>query len=292
MIRPPLSSLVALCVVAVPLTAQSAAGSESYLVLSHGTPALGGIATNATRSLEHAVGQPGRGAVGTSSFFQLVDGVVSMQPPLGTLLPIVFGVPAGVGDKDGDELVTLFGANFTAPGAGATQVSFGGAPATNVTVVDDHVLTARTPLGVDGFSNPIGLTTVEVSNSLGSSSAESSFVYEPALVQLTDAQVGKPIGFSFFAPPLSFFLVVYGGTIPSAPFLFIPFEGTVVLPTFPVFATGVLLTVSGKETFFFNLPDNPVLVGFTVNFQALSITQVAPPLVGSFTNLLPLLLLP
>lgn len=55
--------------------------------------------------------------------------------------PTVTSVSPSAGPVAGGTQVTITGTNFT----GATSVSFGGAPATNVTVVNDTTITATTP---------------------------------------------------------------------------------------------------------------------------------------------------
>jgi uncharacterized delta-60 repeat protein len=83
-------------------------------------------------------------------------------------LPTVVSVfPAG-GPTNGGTAVTLTGTGFT----GATNVTFGGVPATNVIVVSATQLTCTTPAGT------AGVKSVLVTTPIGTSAANSLFTYE------------------------------------------------------------------------------------------------------------------
>lgn len=60
--------------------------------------------------------------------------------------PVVTSVVPSSGSVSGGQQVTIFGEGFT----GATQVEFGGSPATSVVVVDDTHITAVTPAHLSG----------------------------------------------------------------------------------------------------------------------------------------------
>jgi PKD repeat protein len=59
--------------------------------------------------------------------------------------PVLTGLAPSSGRASGGVQVTLTGSGFNAAGAGPLAVSFGGAPATEVNVLDDTRLTCRTP---------------------------------------------------------------------------------------------------------------------------------------------------
>ncbi|TCR03934.1 IPT/TIG domain-containing protein [Neorhizobium sp. JUb45] len=90
---------------------------------------------------------------------------------LPTLPPSVFLVSPLTGSTTGGTSVTLTGLNFT----GATAVSFGGAPATNVTVVNDTTITATTP------AHAAGIVNVSVSSTAGTGLGLGLFTYVPTL---------------------------------------------------------------------------------------------------------------
>jgi hypothetical protein len=75
--------------------------------------------------------------------------------------PGISSVSPNVGPRLGGTAVTITGVGFT----GATQVRFGGVTATDVTVVSDTVITARTP------SEAVGVRNVSVTTPVGTSGA-------------------------------------------------------------------------------------------------------------------------
>src|SRR5262249_16702349 len=77
--------------------------------------------------------------------------------------PVVSSVSPNVGPTDGGQTVTITGSNLS----GATKVSFGTTPATDVTILSDSRLTATVPAHVAGRVN------VTVTSALGTSAATS-----------------------------------------------------------------------------------------------------------------------
>ena len=71
-----------------------------------------------------------------------------------TAAPTVTAVNASSGSSGGGSVVTITGTNFT----GATAVTFGGNPATNVTVINSTTINALTPSGTAG-SVAVAVTT-------------------------------------------------------------------------------------------------------------------------------------
>ena len=102
---------------------------------------------------------------------------ISLNPPY---LPI----SPNIGSSAGGTSVTITGANFT----GATGVTFGGAAATHVVVIDDNTLTCITPAG------STGPTSVVVTTPNGSNTSNTTFSYVQALP--TVSGVSPPIGAS------------------------------------------------------------------------------------------------
>ncbi|MAB80752.1 MAG: hypothetical protein CMJ89_15495, partial [Planctomycetes bacterium] len=89
------------------------------------------------------------------------------------------------GTSLGGDSMTLTGVNFSAAGAGATQVLFGNLPATDVVVVDDTAITCTIPAGVGGSQ-----IEVQVVNTNGGSALASAYRYHdlPTLAGLTPSQ--------------------------------------------------------------------------------------------------------
>jgi hypothetical protein len=82
-------------------------------------------------------------------------------------LPTVTSVSPPIGTAAGGTSVTLTGTHFT----GATDVSFGGMPATGLTVVNETTLTCTTPAGLAGSAS------VLVTAAAGTSPANSLYLY-------------------------------------------------------------------------------------------------------------------
>jgi len=86
--------------------------------------------------------------------------------------PRVTGLAPASGSGRGGTLVTLTGSGFRATGAGALEVRFGRAPATQVVVLDDRTATCRTPLGL--ADAPVD---VRVENQNGAHQLDQAFRY-------------------------------------------------------------------------------------------------------------------
>ncbi len=86
-------------------------------------------------------------------------------PSIGSISPVL-------GSRSGGTLVTIHGGGFST--ALPASVSFGGAPATNVTVVDAITLTARTP------AHATGAVDVAVTTSKGSATSTGAFRFTTA----------------------------------------------------------------------------------------------------------------
>jgi len=131
---------------------------------AHGT--LSGTAPNLTYT-------PAAGYTGPDSFsFTANNGVVTSNTATVSItvqqpLPVVNAVSPGQGPTAGGTSITIVGSGFT----GATAVTIGGNPATNVTVSSDTQITATTPAGT------VGRTSVVVTNSTGSNAANTLFNY-------------------------------------------------------------------------------------------------------------------
>ena len=86
--------------------------------------------------------------------------------------PVIVAVSPAYGPSVGGTAITLTGANFL----GATSVTIGGAPCTNVQVVNSATVTAVTPAGT------VGAKTVAVTTPSGSASLANGFTYATVVV--------------------------------------------------------------------------------------------------------------
>jgi hypothetical protein len=94
------------------------------------------------------------------------------NPGVGTNAPLVNGAQPPTGSPSGGTFVTLTGSGFLVDVVGPTTVTFAGAQATNVVVVDDQTITLSTPPHVgDAFVD------VKVTNSRGIGTLGSGFQY-------------------------------------------------------------------------------------------------------------------
>src|SRR5690606_13171099 len=92
--------------------------------------------------------------------------------------PAITAITPDEGPEDGGTPVTITGTGFT----GATGVTFGGVPATDVVVVDDSTVTATTPPHAPGL---VGVVVVMP----GADSGPVDFTYTP-LISIGDVEPG------------------------------------------------------------------------------------------------------
>ncbi len=98
--------------------------------------------------------------------------------------PTLTGIAPASGSSLGGDTVTLTGTGFQAFAAGTNVVTFGGASASSVAVVDDSTLTCVTPAGTAGTS-----VDVRLSNANGASALTGAFAFH-ALPTLTGVSPG------------------------------------------------------------------------------------------------------
>ena len=122
--------------------------------------------------------------------------------------PTVTAVSPASGTALGGTAVTLTGTGFTANGAGTNTVTFGGAPATGITVVNDTTITCTAPAGTPG-----ALVDVEVTNVNGEGTLASAFRYHavPSLGSVSPLS-GTPLGGTPVTLTGTGFLVDLAGT--------------------------------------------------------------------------------
>ena len=280
----------ALACLSLPAAGQAIGGSQSGIAIAQATVNAGGLSGSSTARLAAGLGQTVAGPEASSANFVLQEGVVWILPQVTTAGPLVFGVKAESGSKDGGEPTTVFGFNFNSPGAGAADVLFAGAFGSSTQVASNTTITTFTPAGVNAFGNPLAAVPLEVVNNLGSHVVPDAYVYEPALLQQSKAQVGSTFVLRFLGEPQSLLTISLGqstGTGIPLP----PFDGALELSSVLLLLAQSLPSPGGQEFFAFDLPDNPVLVGASVGFQALAVTDLLAP-AGSFSNLLSVTILP
>lgn len=259
------------------------AGSQSVTALAQSTSGTGGTAAGVSSKVEAEVTAAVTGTVMTSTNYRLQTGVVWVEPSLGTQKPVVFGVEPAQGLSTGGLPLTLRGLNFQELGAGATTVSFHGVAATDVVVQNDGTITLTTPPGVDGLGNSIGLADVLVTNSIGSDASANAFMYLPALAMYGPAQVGKFAEIAVRSQANSYLYLFIGGSIPGLGVAAPPFAGSIAITVNRIQAVSAFPMPTGEVVLAIPIPDDPALVGFSIDMQALSITSVSP-LAGAFSS--------
>lgn len=280
-----LKAIFALALVGSISSAQS--GSANYIVLSQDIVATGGSASSPSYQAEQSVSPVVAGEEQNSPSFSSQNGIPSVEPVLGTDQPIVFGVQPAYGSKNGGEAVTLFGANFTAAGAGPTDVDFSGFFGSNVVVQSSTTITLDSPIGSDAFGNPLGRVGARVTNALGTSLAQDAFGYTPVLELEGVARVGgAPFKVRLVSGPPVFYFLSLGFADPNAFLPVSPFEGSMAILSFSKTIKNFAFS-PGATAITLAVPDDPSLAGFTVDFQALAIDNPVE-LSGSFSNVLPI----
>lgn len=149
--------------------------------------------------------------------------------------PVVNSVTANNGSTAGGLGVTLSGVHFT----GATSVTFGGASATSVMVVNDTTITCNTPAHLHGA------VTVAVTTPSGTGSLSSGFTYNPVVVSSLSVTIGDIDGGYAQVITGSGFTGASGATIGGTSVTgFSVANDTTINCTVPAHASGANLTVT------------------------------------------------
>lgn len=281
---------LALCALA---SAQSGAGAESRFTLAHEVVALGSSGAGATLSAAATLGQVAVGAEASSESYVLHAGVAWTVPEVPGTAPIVFGAREGSASVAGGDLVDVYGYNFLAPGAGPLDVRFGGAPGVGTAVLSNTHATTTTPPQPPppaGPVNPLPDAELRVANAHGEDGAEhselqSSFLFEPALVNASHPIVGRPLYMRVFTEPGATLVLVLGQAAPPAYLVVPPLGGAVEVIFNQQYAVPLQFLSGDQYRHVVSVPDDLALVGKKLSYQALSLTAF-PSLIGAFSNAL------
>lgn len=280
---------VALCTALGPSAhAQSIGASESGVIVASGIMATAGFGLSGSGGeWIGSGGQPLAGEEASSDNYIVRSGVVWTPPTVGTNQPMVFGVRPGGGSKVGGNLVSVFGFNFTAPGAGFPFVEFVDGVGAGTAIVGNTELTTTVPAGVSLLDNPLSISNIAISNNHGDDDEPNAYNYLPALLQATPhAILGGPLKLRTIGVPGGLYTIVFGQTIPGTGFPVAPYSGQLEVLLNVNFLIGFsMLPSTGIHTLPLTLPDDPSLSGLSVNFQALAFDDLSLA-TGSFSNLL------
>ena len=269
-----LCTMVVLSAVLAPLAHAQVASSPNYQLSDVVLDGGGGGGASGGYGGWMSVGTQAAGTL-SSANYQAGIGLLETSDPLPANEPVIFGLVPDRADWTGGTAVTAYGWNFDKFGVGpSVTMDLGGNPATGLSVNTNTQLTATVPAGDPGPQN------VVVTSSLGSGSNPDAWMYTPAVVSTAFTQPGGEMDLrNYGSPSNSFITLAAGGT---------GFAGTTMGPfllnqPFIFVMYGVPYGVDGTHTLHANVPNNVLLVGFTIYMQSLEATQYNP-VQGRFTN--------
>jgi len=142
------------------------------------------------------------------------------------------------------------------------EIEFGGAPATNVVIVDDHTVTCDAPVHATGAVDVVLATPV------GSDSLEQGFTFTPAISMEGTLQPGSLVLLHFLVEPGDSIFAVLG-VPPPVDIPTPPFDGSLCIAPFLL---GVLLPTAASDQVDvpLTLPPDPSLSGLSFLLQALA----------------------
>lgn len=292
---PPTRFLVpfALCALTAATSGQGMGASESGLFMMQHVGGGGGITlTPQNNSSTTTLGQVGTGPQMNSTNYQLRDGISWGPSLVNSNKPIITGTRVGSGDKDGGDTIQVFGYNLAAAGAGLPTVEFADGFGTNPSIQSNTRIEITTPSAVNPNGNPLGASPVTLTNNHGTFGALYPYLYEPALVNGTLPVLGRPLDLQLTSNPGSINVFVFGQNISGLGVPLFPFEGAVeILQGFLFLTTAFVPTSSGTDILSLQLPDDPGLAGFPIEFQVLSVDDFSFSS-GAWSNRLTLTILP
>ena len=281
----PFRGFVALAFLCAPAMAQSGtSGARDTFSTARALPAAGGVAASASFVAEATISQAVTGPVQLSSNYAFSGGVAWVGEEFAPTGPVVFGTEIARGDKDGGYAATVFGRNFSEPGAGPLTLRVAGTPATNVTLGAGNDAGFVMPTGVDALGNGLGAVDIEAETLLGARTAKGAFTYTPALVGGTPPVVGSAFTLHEYAAPFELQDLYFGVSIPGVGLPLPPVDGAFALLALFFSTNPSLFSTSDATTWNFGLPANPSLVGKSLEFQAYSFDSLTPVITGAFTN--------
>lgn len=285
-LRTSLPSLLALGALAGATAAQSgASGSENHVSSARNAPSAGGSSASPGFLVESELGHATAGPEASSTNFSFVGGATFTGPGFAPSTPVAFSVQSGQGPAAGGQAAEVLGVGFASPTAGTTQVDFDGLAAGNVFVVSDTRLSLLTPPGTSLLGNPKASVDVVVLNDDGSSSLSDGYLYTPALLERAPALIGGTLELDVVDEPGSFHLLAYGFALPGFGIPLNGFAGSLELITGTSTFGALTPSPSGTTQFAVPVPDQPAIVGKSLDWQVISISSLAP-FAGSFSNLL------
>jgi hypothetical protein len=267
------------------------ASSPNYGVLVRSTPAgevVGAKAGNRRATLRCTWVTTGNAASSSPSYQVSLDtlGLASFAPSGPPLVAHVGSAVAGSGAKGtklGGTKTTVFGLRLV-DSNGQTAVSVGGSTAVAGAATSTQVVLETGP-GLNAYGNPLGPSDVVVDHAGGSGARTDAFTYQPAVRNLSSASIGEVLQLEYTSDLTGTLYQVWGGGIfPGVAIPIAPFAGALEVwnPAFDL--TPLLFAAANDASVPIFVPADPTLVGATLWIQGVSISELVPALVGSFTN--------
>lgn len=263
-------------VVLTPGTSAQLASSTNHQLLDLSFDHTGGASSSETTvafwTLDSWSGNPA-----ASVGFTAEPGLLGSREVLAPAGPLVFAVVPDIGDRQGGDPVTVHGMNLIV----GTTVAIGTAPLMGTTVVSPSLVTGTTgsPLfGIVGY----GPQDVTATNGMGTGTRSDGFIAEPALIASRDSFQGANWVLDAYGEPGQTFQTWVSPTT-MAPLVAPTDYGQVQIG--PHIVSLLFLTTpygpDGRFRFEFEVPIDPILVGFTAYLQGLHFGDIAP---GELTN--------
>jgi len=270
-----LCRLVVLGLALAPLSHAQVATSTNYQLADFTLDGGGGGMASIGNGAWVSVGVTDGGTL-SSPNYQAGVGILETTDPVPQNSPILFGLSPDYGNHVGGSLVTVSGFNFDKFGVGpSVTMSVNGIPATGVSVLSNTKLTATVPAGDPGPQN------VVVTSSLGSGSDPDAWLYTPAVISTEATQIGGEMDIRNYGTVGNSLIMLAAGNTGFGGTQFGPF--LLGNPFIFVFSGIPYPGPDGIHELHVNVPNAPILSGFTVYFQSFEATQLSPAQ-GLFTN--------
>ena len=189
-----------------------------------------------------------------------------------------YGAPAG------GEVRSVFGFDLGALASSSTlDLELGGVDATGITVTSGTLAQITTPAGLNQFGNPAGVETLWVHTDDGQLLAPRAFAYLPAIDLLEPPRVGGPFRLRIAVAPGDAYQILWGDAVAGAALATPPLSGAFELLGKAHPLTPAAFSSGGEEGIDSRLPEQPALVGLTVDLQGIAL-QVAASVTGGWTN--------
>lgn len=266
-------------------------GSESHVVIGGNSDSGGGAAASENYVITQQAGYLAGGEVSSTTRTSRA-GVSWMTGGITSDHPVVFGIGDPRGDPAGGETRSIFGFDLTELTTTAVlDAEIGGLDVSNLTVLSDTHAQFTTPAGLSSLGNPAGSETLWMHTDDGQLLAHRAYSYLPAIHLRETPRVGGPFDLRVSVQPGDFFQILWGIAIPGVGIPTPPLSGSLELVAVMNKLTPVLISVDGEEVILGPLPDDPAMVGLTLDLQGAT-AQLGASVTGAWTNRIRMVMAP